>query len=615
MPTFESNFCDDISNSQRSQEIASKERQTTPTRNYVTLTLNTDGVLLKRISRSLWITCACINELPRNKRYDINNMLICSLSTGEEKPKKDEYSAILQDIVNELKFLEQIGVDIMLPSNAKNPHRTYTHFYAFAIAAVCDKPAQALMMNIKDPTGFFSCDWCCIPGETHLSNSRCFINNSATPAMLRTNKTYDHFMQILDANYVTKDPSKDRVCGHAGPCALRQLTYFEIGNSFCYDSLHGLYAGVFKKLMHLWLDTKLLQSIHYPLTNRLPRALKHYTTWKANEFRMTLLFGYKAFEQVMKKKYYEHLRLLVYAAVFSEARVLTTTRLNQIESLLNAFVDEFPVLYGASNCVSIVHSLSHVHQSLLKFGPIHNYSTFNFESTVVVLTNDANYSFSLLGSFVKSVHGPTLILKQLMNKFELLSYATTLFTKPDFHPKVALLINQIFSSKRRALPTCLTLHNVTSLTRSTVSPSSHVTEYLGKLCAKDHYTHYSTCFYRNVAFTIHRSNNKQVDNSAVMYSDHSNNLQLGIIIAIIQLTSTKDIVIIIDQADVVGFDRFSQNQTEYINDFVAYAKHSDPPHIVSIDCKSIREKVAYRKDPNVLTSVEYYIFPNLVEET
>ncbi|CAF1663715.1 unnamed protein product [Adineta ricciae] len=481
MPTFESNFCDDISNSQRSQEIASKERQTTPTRNYVTLTLNTDGVLLKRISRSLWITCACINELPRNKRYDINNMLICSLSTGEEKPKKDEYSAILQDIVNELKFLEQIGVDIMLPSNAKNPHRTYTHFYAFAIAAVCDKPAQALMMNIKDPTGFFSCDWCCIPGETHLSNSRCFINNSATPAMLRTNKTYDHFMQILDANYVTKDPSKDRVCGHAGPCALRQLTYFEIGNSFCYDSLHGLYAGV---------------------------------------FTFFLSFKEKA----------------------------------------NAFM--------------------------------------------------AGY-----GSFVKSVHGPTLILKQLMNKFELLSYATTLFTKPDFHPKVALLINQIFSSKRRALPTCLTLHNVTSLTRSTVSPSSHVTEYLGKLCAKDHYTHYSTCFYRNVAFTIHRSNNKQVDNSAVMYSDHSNNLQLGIIIAIIQLTSTKDIVIIIDQADVVGFDRFSQNQTEYINDFVAYAKHSDPPHIVSIDCKSIREKVAYRKDPNVLTSVEYYIFPNLVEET
>ena len=40
---------------------------------------------------------------------------------------------------------------------------------------------------------------CVYIGETHSSNSRCFINNSTTPAMLRTNKTYDHFMQILDA--------------------------------------------------------------------------------------------------------------------------------------------------------------------------------------------------------------------------------------------------------------------------------------------------------------------------------------------------------------------------------------------------------------------------------
>jgi len=162
--TYELNQCDDVSNSRRSQEIATKEKQINPARNFVTLTLNSDGVLIKRISRSLWMTCACINELPRNKRYDINNILICSISTGDEKPKKDEYSTILQDIVNELNFLEQCGFDVSLPSTIKNHNRIYTHFYAFTIAAVCDKPAQALMMNIKDPTGFFSCGWCCIPG-------------------------------------------------------------------------------------------------------------------------------------------------------------------------------------------------------------------------------------------------------------------------------------------------------------------------------------------------------------------------------------------------------------------------------------------------------------------
>ena len=126
--------------------------------------MNSDGVLLKKISRSLWITCACINELPRNKRYDINNILICSISTGDEKPKKEEYATVLQDIVNELKFLEQIGFDVSIPSDVSHDKRLYTHMYAYTIASVCDKPAQALMLNIKDPTGFFSCGWCCIPG-------------------------------------------------------------------------------------------------------------------------------------------------------------------------------------------------------------------------------------------------------------------------------------------------------------------------------------------------------------------------------------------------------------------------------------------------------------------
>jgi hypothetical protein len=86
------------------------------------------------------------------------------ISTGDEKPKKDDYSIILQDIVNELKFIEQFGFDVLLPSIDKNRDKIYTHFYAFTISAVADKPAQALMMNIKDPTGFFSCAWCCISG-------------------------------------------------------------------------------------------------------------------------------------------------------------------------------------------------------------------------------------------------------------------------------------------------------------------------------------------------------------------------------------------------------------------------------------------------------------------
>ena len=142
-----------------------REKQLDREKNIVTLTLNSDGVLVKRISRALWITCACINEIPRSKRFQINNMLICSISTGGEKPKKSEYSIILEDIVKELKLLENVGFDVILPSNNTNSQNNYTHFYAFTLAAVCDKPAHSLMLNIKDPTGYFSCGWCCITGQ------------------------------------------------------------------------------------------------------------------------------------------------------------------------------------------------------------------------------------------------------------------------------------------------------------------------------------------------------------------------------------------------------------------------------------------------------------------
>ena len=164
--TNQPNQCSDISNSRRHYEIMNIEKRKNPNRNIITLTLHNDGVLIKRISRSLWITCACINELPRNKRYKINNLLICSISTGSEKPKKKEYSIILQDVVHELKLLEDIGFDALIPTAARNQQQIYQHFYAFAIAAICDKPAHSLMMNIKDPTGFFSCGWCYIPGYT-----------------------------------------------------------------------------------------------------------------------------------------------------------------------------------------------------------------------------------------------------------------------------------------------------------------------------------------------------------------------------------------------------------------------------------------------------------------
>ncbi len=72
--------------------------------------------------------------------------------------------------------------------------------------------------------------------------------------------------------------------------------------------------------------------------------------------KLKFLFD-RAFEQVMKTRYYEHFRLLAYAATFSEARILTNTRLDQIKSLLDKFLDEFPLLYGVRILIIMLHYL------------------------------------------------------------------------------------------------------------------------------------------------------------------------------------------------------------------------------------------------------------------
>jgi hypothetical protein len=45
---------------------------------------------------------------------------------------------------------------------------------------------------------------------------------------------------------------------------------------------------------------------------------------------------------------------------------------------------------------SVVHSMVHVAQTLKDFGPVQNYSTFNFESAVGVFSKSRNYQFDFI---------------------------------------------------------------------------------------------------------------------------------------------------------------------------------------------------------------------------
>ncbi|CAF4637113.1 unnamed protein product, partial [Rotaria sp. Silwood2] len=72
----------DVQEGQIRRNLIHQERMHNPDKQIITFLLNSDGIVLKKISRSIWVTCMIINELPRSIRYNINNVIICSVSIG-----------------------------------------------------------------------------------------------------------------------------------------------------------------------------------------------------------------------------------------------------------------------------------------------------------------------------------------------------------------------------------------------------------------------------------------------------------------------------------------------------------------------------------------------------
>jgi hypothetical protein len=159
-PNSDHSKISDVQEGQVRRNVVYQERLFNPTKKIINLLLNSDGVVLKKFSRSIWVCCMIINELPRKIRFNNNNIIICSISMGGTKPKKNQFQGFIADWVHELRQLE-LGFHISPPNSNDN----FIKVHAYLIAASLDKPAQALLLNINESTGFYSCGRCTIQGK------------------------------------------------------------------------------------------------------------------------------------------------------------------------------------------------------------------------------------------------------------------------------------------------------------------------------------------------------------------------------------------------------------------------------------------------------------------
>ena len=87
------------------------------------------------------------------------------------------------------------------------------------------------------------------------------ISQNDLSANARTNDRYDELLEQLRRNEdqlsklsdrrgrrAFKEAHKNEVKGVKGPCVLRKLPKFDVGQSFLVDSLHNVYLGLFVSL-------------------------------------------------------------------------------------------------------------------------------------------------------------------------------------------------------------------------------------------------------------------------------------------------------------------------------------------------------------------------------
>ncbi|CAM4943066.1 unnamed protein product [Rotaria socialis] len=447
----------DIYDAETYQRIIKKEAG----KNFLTLLMNVDGIQVAKSSNlSLWIFTLVINEIKRSERFKLKNVIVGGIASTVSKPSRHQMQALLSPIVKELVVLEQ-GETFKVKCLNENSN---IRLKIFLIASCCDKPAQCLVQGISEPIGAFGCGRCELEGETvavkpnSKKKIRVFplVPNHQEQPRLRTNTSYDIFMNKFAKERFRNDTQlRDRLHGHISPCILRDLTYFDVGTSFLSDSLHNIYHGVVKRLLHLWFKKKYkkaqwsicsklnvvnryLSSIKYPSTTvRIPRSLSKYEKFKANEARGILLFGFPAFCSVLPLQYARHLLLLVVGVHIAESRQIRRIQIEDIRLLFHRFLKLFPVLYTPRHNSQSVHSLHHVAASVAEYGSLSNYSTFNFEN--------------VLGLITSTVHSTRRHECEIHNNLKILRSALIEFDRSSFNSNLKRFINITQSTKRSFL--------------------------------------------------------------------------------------------------------------------------------------------------------------------
>ncbi len=211
----------------------------------VSFQLNTDGVPLFHSSNyGMWPVYLKINELPARIRCFTKNKILAALWLGETHPTVNTFFKPLHDAMVKL-FKDGITVESPDVSGSFKCR-------AILLSNTCDLPAKALILNMVNHNGFYSCPSCTQPGKT-INTIRGHVHTfpyiSADPTgPLRTLQSVARDAKLALQKHTT-------VNGIRGPgSCLMSFPRYNICRGTAIDYMHCVLLNVVRLLIRLWFD-------------------------------------------------------------------------------------------------------------------------------------------------------------------------------------------------------------------------------------------------------------------------------------------------------------------------------------------------------------------------
>ncbi|XP_062551229.1 uncharacterized protein LOC134216332 isoform X2 [Armigeres subalbatus] len=374
MQTTSNHYINDIRQGRVIQNLLQENR--------IFISFNTDGVAIfnSNIKKSLWPIIVTIHDLPPSLRFLRRNTIVAGLWLGSSDPDLDVF---MRPFLNQLQDLAYKGLHIFEEMVIK----------VFTVACCVDSVARCKLQQIKQFNGYEACSFCKHPGI--LTDAKQIRYSCVSDIQLRNYQDTVNAMDLCSKHGVP-------VNGIKGISCLIAIPHFDVIMNCPVDYMHAVLLGVCKQLCNLWFDgfghewyikrhmgaiDDILTSIHsFKEMSRNPRKIADRKTWKANEWQnWLLLYSSVCLKKYLPQKYYDHFLLLVSVIQTFLSNTITDLEIQNCETQLKLFVEQFEQLYGIDEMKYNVHLLLHIPLCVRNYGPLWTFSLFNFEDMNGVL--------------------------------------------------------------------------------------------------------------------------------------------------------------------------------------------------------------------------------------